>query len=85
MKLVLVEWLDSHSSPRNDWQDLSCLRGANTAVRCRSVGWLVADGNGHKTLVPHLSGDRDGIAPYGKGELTIPDCAITRVKVLMRA
>jgi hypothetical protein len=83
MKLVLVEWLDSHSG--TGWQPLHSLRDDTHAVRCRSVGWLLNRRNGHTTIVPHISGEQDGVVPYGSGEKTIPDKAIVRIKVLAKS
>lgn len=81
MKLVFIEWLDSHSG--NGWQRLDDLKGDTRPVVCRSVGWLVSESNGHKTIVPHISGGRDqGITPFGSGDLTIPDKAIRMLRVL---
>lgn len=82
MKLVLVEWLDSHAG--SGWQPLDSIRQDCHAVRCRSVGWLLSRKNGHTTIVPHISGENDGVVPYGSGEKTIPNRAITRMRVLAR-
>lgn len=79
MKLVQIDWFDSHAG--EGWQSLGDLREANKPVRCRSVGWLVSEKNGHKTIVAHLSGG-DGIAPYGRGDMTIPNTCITTMKML---
>lgn len=81
MKLVLVEWVDSHSGV--GWQRISEIAGNSEPVRCRSVGWLVSDTKESKTLVPHISGDVDsGIIPYGCGDLTIPAASITSIKTI---
>ncbi len=85
MKLVLIEWLDS-SSCRGGWQPLDELKENSGAVRCRSVGWLLSESGGSKVLVPHISGDeKDGVRPFGKGDIAIPEKAILRMKVLARA
>ncbi len=55
MKLVLVEWLDSHSG--QGWQRLDAIRESTHSVHCRSVGWLVSESGGYKTIVPHISGE----------------------------
>ncbi len=83
MKLVLVEWNDSHSG--SGWQPLDELAGGAAAVKCQSVGWLVSEANGHKVIVPHISGGAsDGVRPYGRGDITIPERCITRMRVLRR-
>ena len=40
MKLVLVEWLDSHAG--RGWQDFERIEEAAEPLHCRSVGWLAA-------------------------------------------
>ena len=81
MKLVLVEWLDSHSG--RGWQDMEQIEGAAQPLFCRSVGWLVAESDDCKVLVPHLAGDKDGkILAQGCGDLAIPARAILKMKVL---
>ena len=58
MKLVLIEWLDSHSG--RGWQDMDDLTDNCQPLHCRSVGWLVSEENECKMLVPHLAGDSQG-------------------------
>ena len=83
MKLVLVEWVDSHSG--RGWQDFDQLRAASTLLHCRSVGWVASEENGCVVLVPHISGEKNGdIALHGCGDLTIPKKAIVRTTVLRR-
>lgn len=81
MKLVLIEWIDSHSG--RGWQALDDIKANASPVRCRSVGWLVADTKDTKVLVPHLSGvDDEGVRPYGTGDIAIPRRCIVRCRVL---
>ncbi len=83
MKLILVEWVDSHSG--RGWQDLDNLKKASVPLYCRSVGWLASERNGCVVLVPHLSGEKnDSIALHGCGDLTIPKKAIVRTTILRR-
>lgn len=80
-KLVLIEWVDSHSG--NGWQPLNEIADAAEPVYCRSVGWLVSERNGMTVLVSHISGERNGnVRLYGKGDIAIPKKAITRTTVL---
>ena len=58
MKLVLVDWLDSHQS--RGWQDVERIEEAAEPLYCRSVGWLLAENPDCKVLVPHVSGERNG-------------------------
>jgi len=81
MKLVLVEWLDSHSG--RGWQDFDQLERAAEPLYCRSVGWLVRETKECKVIVPHLSGEKNGTATLqGCGDLTIPTAAIVKTTIL---
>lgn len=83
MKLVLIEWIDSHAG--RGWQDMDEIREACQPLYCRSVGWLISESNGCKTVVPHLSGDEQGkLMSQGRGEITIPEQAIVKLRVLRR-
>lgn len=83
MKLVLIEWLDSHAG--RGWQDTERIKQAAEPLYCRSVGWLIADNKDCKVLVPHLAGERHGEAALqGCGDLTIPTTAVVRLTVLRR-
>ena len=80
MKLVLVEWVDSHAG--RGWQDFERLRGVARPLYCKSVGWLVAENKDCKVLAPHIAGEKDGEVLQGCGDLTIPAASITKVTVL---
>ena len=81
MKLVLIEWLDSHSG--RGWQDMEKFEDAAQPLYCRSVGWLAVESDDCKVLVPHLAGNQNGnIVAQGCGDLTIPTQAIVKVEVL---
>lgn len=81
MKLLLVEWIDVHAS--NGWQSVDNLKESCAPLHCRSVGWLLHKKNGHVVIVPHLSGEKNGdIVVHGRGDLTIPEKAITKMTVL---
>lgn len=74
MKLVLVEWLDSHISPT--WTRDS---PQSAALKCQTVGWLVHDGKDAKTLAASVTIEDD---PQRCCQMTIPAAAITRMKLL---
>lgn len=77
MRLVLIEWIDSHSGSR--WQDLDNIKAANGPLHCRSVGWVVAENKKYITLVSSISGEKnENIMLCGTGGITIPKCCITR-------
>lgn len=78
-RLVLVEWIDTHSTP--EWDSLDNLTEKCRPMQCKSVGWLVAKQNGATLLVPHIA----KTPPYsadGSGSMAIPDVAIVSIKDL---
>ncbi len=83
MKLILVEWIDTHAG--RGWQSIDDLKDHCTPLSCRSVGWILAKRNGHIVIAPHLSGyDNDDIVTQGRGDLAIPEQMIKKMKVLQR-
>ena len=80
LKLVYVAWVDSHSG--RGWNDLENIAAKAEFLHCRSVGWLISETKEVMVIVPHLtSGDGD-IIVQGCGDITIPKCAIRKVKVI---
>lgn len=79
MRLVLIDWVDSHRNP-NSWTPLDEFPAPKPLV-CRSVGWLAHDGNDCKVVIPHLiEGGQNGATPeQGCGDMTIPAQAILRM------
>ena len=73
-RLVLIEWLDSHQQGR--W---TADEPAKEPLMCRSVGWLVHDGDNAKTVAAHITVET---TPQRAGEMTIPTCAITKITSL---
>ncbi len=83
MKLVLIEWLDSHAG--RGWQDFEDIQKASEPLYCRSVGWIATEGKDCIVLVPHLAGERNGdIAIQGSGDITIPNGAVINITTLER-
>lgn len=76
-RLVLIDWIDSHSSHQG-WNPIEELEESTAPLPCRSVGWIVSRANGVTTIVPHISGG-DDLKEFGRGELTIPDLAIVKI------
>jgi hypothetical protein len=69
-KLVLIEWYDSHYI--SGWHR----EVPNTEpLLCRSVGWIVYDGEEAVTIAAHITEEDD---PQRSGEMTIPTRAIVR-------
>ena len=75
-RLVLIEWQDSHVG--GGWQMLS-EEIEDRALVCRSVGWLLLDGEQAKVVAPHLSQEEPGITLQGSGIMTIPTKAVLRL------
>lgn len=73
-KLVLIEWLDSHRS--DGWHGGE---PDTRPLRCRSVGWLIHDGEHAKTIAPHVT---DEESPQRCGEMTIPACSVLKMRTL---
>lgn len=76
MRLVLIEWEDS--STLGGWQDLTC-EIEDAALLCRSVGWLVLDGEKAKVLAPHVHSPGEENF-QGSGMMTIPARAILSIR-----
>ena len=75
MRLVLIEWQDSCGcSP--DWKPLEGYEAK--PLLCRSVGWLLHDGDACKVIVPHVSDSQE----QGCGDMTIPTTAILKISDL---
>ena len=81
MKLVLIEWVDSHSG--RGWQEIEQLKSASELLYCRSVGWVVSENKNTIVLVPHISGEKNvGIKLCGCGDISIPKRAVTKIRTL---
>ena len=72
----MIEWEDSHAC--GTWQEID---GdiEDMALVCRSVGWLVLDGEHAKVVAPHLSQEGAGVPLQGNGIMTIPARAILQL------
>jgi hypothetical protein len=80
-KLVLIEWMDSHSG--RGWQTLDEIQGKAEPLYCRSVGWLVKEAKQCKVIAPHIAGERNGdIILLGNGDMVIPTKAILKITPL---
>jgi len=81
MKLVLIEWVDAHTT--GGWNDLDELEESCEPLHCRSVGWLLCKKNNYVVVVPHMSGEKNGdIKINGRGHLAIPTKTIQKMTVL---
>jgi hypothetical protein len=75
MRLVLVEWEDSHYLGVG-WQ--GPIDFVDRSTICQSVGWLALDGEKVKVLMPHRS-VQDGALNQGGGIIQIPTRCISRM------
>jgi hypothetical protein len=78
--LVLVRWLDS-AAPRG-WQPLADWKGAGT-LDCVSVGYLYAEDEVSKTIIPHFAFPEEDANRQGSGILVIPAGAIVSIERLV--
>lgn len=69
MRLVMVEWVDSFGCS-TEWAELDGEASPEPMV-CRSVGWLLHDGDTCKVIVPHVA-DVSDAKQQGCGDMTIP-------------
>jgi hypothetical protein len=76
VKLVLIEWIDSLGCG-SSWEKLE--HAQPRIAHCRSVGWLLHDGDDCKTVVPHVAPDQGTVKAQGVGDMTIPAVAIIRI------
>lgn len=76
MRLVMIEWEDSHTA--GGWQQIEEEIEDRTLI-CRSVGWLVLDGERAKVVAPHLNEQEPGVPLQGSGVMTIPARCILSV------
>jgi hypothetical protein len=80
-KLVQIEWVDSQgSSDGGRFLREEELKKTLADLLCKSVRWLVYDGKDCKRIIPHLSGDGDGL--QGRGDLAIPSRTIAKITEL---
>lgn len=75
-QLFLIEWVDS-AQPIPAWRYLDDLPPL-VVVKCRSVGWLVAEGRGVVLIAPNLGNVETGGNAQGSGFIRIPAASITR-------
>lgn len=77
-KLVLIEWEDSVLGFQG-WKKIN--ENINTCTRFLSVGFLVHKDKQKTVLYPHIEYSKDNELG-GSGDITIPNSAIIKMKVL---
>jgi hypothetical protein len=84
MKLVLIEWMDSHAG--SGWLTKQELESAVQPMFVRSVGWLFSKDRVSTVIVPHCATRKGKDAvEFGRGDLSIPSKAILRTVVLRKS
>lgn len=78
--LVRIRWVDS-TSPRLGWIRLAEWEGVGS-LECVSVGFVIAEDDRSKTVVPHLAYPDDPEQCQGSGIIVIPLPAILSVENL---
>lgn len=79
MRLVLIEWIDSFGCSSH-WSMMEDVHP--TVLVCRSVGWLLHDGEDCKTIVPHVAPETEHTRHQGCGDMTIPTRCIRSIRDL---
>jgi hypothetical protein len=79
--LVLVRWIDS-ASPNTGWVRLQEYQGVGS-MDCISVGYLIRDEAGRKTVAPHIAYPDDEEQRQGTGLMVIPDQAVLSIERLI--
>ena len=77
MKLLYLEWLDSHAA--RGWKTFEELKEDDEPLLCQTVGWLLAESKSAVVIVSSKAGGGDtGSTEVGSGCSTIPKVAITK-------
>jgi hypothetical protein len=79
IKLVHVEWLDSHST--DGWKPFGEMANDATPAACRTVGWLVYENAKAIMLVASVI-DQHHVYPAGTGTMTIPRKCIKSMRTI---
>lgn len=83
MKLVLVEWDDSHEI--YGWVKIKHLENSCEQLTCKSVGWLIKETKTHIMIAAHLAATNMPDGPYdGCGNMCIPKKVIIKTTVLRK-
>lgn len=82
MRLVLVEWVDSHIAV-GGWKELDEIE--SVAPLARSVGWIVSESAEAVAIVPHLIDQQGCVVAQGCGEMLIPVRSVVKMIDLQAA
>lgn len=84
MRLVLVEWQDSHALTTGGWMHLDGEYSTEPRT-IFSVGWLLVDDERSKIIVPHRNEETPTTYAQGAGVISIPTRCIVRMVELREA
>lgn len=84
MRLVLIEWEDSHALTAGGWMHLDGAWSTEPRI-IYSVGWLVADDARSKIIVPHRNDETPNTLAQGAGVISIPTRCVVRIVALCEA
>ena len=82
MKLVYIEWIDSHSG--RGWTSVEDISDHCRPLRIITVGWLISENNNCKAVAHSVYDEKrmDGWRIHASGEIVIPNLAIKKFRVL---
>ncbi len=85
LRLVLVEWHDTHTRSHGSWESHEdIVEHASKPLTCLSVGWLLHDGKHCKVVLPN-SYSEDGAPRYaGCEEISIPTGCVVKITELVK-
>lgn len=78
--LVLIEWEDS-AQPVPGWAFLEAIDDWEV-IKCRSVGWLIHDGDDVKALAPNLGDVESENSAQVSGVIRIPARCVVKITQL---
>jgi hypothetical protein len=81
--IVIIRWIDS-ASPQTGWVRLQDWEGVGS-LECISVGYMIKDEGGTKTIAPHIAYPDDPDQCQGNGIIVIPDQAVLSIDQLSNA
>lgn len=84
MNLVLVEWIDAHSSG-NRWSHVEDLKHDCRPYNCKTVGYLISKKNGYIQLAGTVAcSDDNEWDEKATGNMAIPIKCIRKTTILRR-
>jgi len=76
----MITWVDS--SGMEGWQHLEHIKECWDNLDVVSVGWILEESDEAVLVVPHIASHGQNKGGQGRGDLTIPRCAIKELTIL---